>query len=327
MRLLHIHDIANVGSTLVAGLQLLGHDAELRQLNLVARQRSTLAKLFASPLRLQEFRQVNRQVKRGHYDSVHIHFAYLGWLGILGRYPYFLHCHGSDVRRDLKDWRRRWFIEKSLQQAKKVFFATPDLADIVLPLRPDAIFLPNPVNTDQFRPMPAQTRTLPGILLGSAFYAVKGVGLAMKGLQQLIQQYPEIKITAFASGPEYPRYQNSPGIRFIPPISHTEMPNLYHAHDLIIGQFKIGSLGMVELEGMACGKPVICHYVDNELYTSSPPILNAQSAAQITEKIAYLLKNRAEIDTLGQKGRSWVLETHDYRLIASHLVALYQQNS
>lgn len=326
MHILHIHDIANVGSTLVAGLQQIGYKAELRRLNLTARHGSTLTKLLVSPLRLKEMLRVNRDVKRGRYDIIHIHFAYLGWLGILGRYPYFLHCHGSDIRRDLKDWRRRWFIEKSLQRAKKVFFATPDLAELIYPLRPDAIFLPNPVNTDQFQPSPVSTPTQPKILLGSAFYAIKGIDLAMAGLQAAIHQYPEIQVTAFRSGPEYPRYQNSSGFRFISPVSHTEMPTLYQAHDFIVGQFKIGSLGMVELESMACAKPVICHHTENQWYTTHPPILEAQSTTQITEHIAYLLKDLSEIVTIGQRGRTWVMETHDYRLIAHRLVETYTQN-
>ena len=324
MRILHIHDIANVGSTLVAGLQQIGYAAELRRLNLAVPHGSTLAKLLASPLRLREMQRVNDEVKRGRYDIIHIHFAYLGWLGLLGHYPYFLHCHGSDIRRDLKDWRRRWFIEKSIQRAQKVFFATPDLADILLPLRPDAIFLPNPLNTDQFHPLPQQIHKPLKLLLGSAFYTVKGIESAMAGLQAIIQQYPEIQVTAFALGPEYPRYQESPGFRFIKPVSHVDMPTLYHNHDLVIGQFKIGSLGMVELESLACGKPVICYYVKNQYDTSPPPVINAQSTTQITESIAYLSQNPAEILVLGQRGRQWITETHDYRLVAYQLAEIYK---
>lgn len=326
MRILHIHDIANVGTTLVEGLRQLGHEAELRRLNLAAPQSATLTKLLVSPLRLREMLRVNQQVRRGRYDIVHIHFAYLGWLGILGRYPYFLHCHGSDVRRDLKDWRRRWFIEKSLQRAKKVFFATPDLADIVRPIRPDAIFLPNPVNTAQFHLQPRPTGSHSKILLGSAFYPIKGIELAMQGLQEIVHRYPQIEITAFAVGPEYPRYQNSPGFRFISPVPHSEIVALYHAHDLIVGQFNIGSLGMVELESMACGRPVICHYVENQSYASPPPIINAHSATEITEKIAYLLENPPELQMIGEASRAWVAKFHDYRQIANKLLVIYQQN-
>ena len=96
--------------------------------------------------------------KSGSYDVVHIHFAYLGWIGILGRYPYFLHCHGSDVRRDLHDRLRRWPIMTSLRRARAVLFVTPDLAPIVRPIRSDAIFLPDPVNTDRFTPQPNHGR-------------------------------------------------------------------------------------------------------------------------------------------------------------------------
>ncbi len=326
MRILHIHDIANVGTTLVEGLRQLGHEAELRRLNLAAPQSSTLTKLMVSPLRLREMLRVNQEVRRGRYDIVHIHFAYLGWLGILGRYPYFLHCHGSDVRRDLKDWRRRWFIEKSLQRAKKVFFATPDLADIVLPIRPDAIFLPNPVNTTQFSSEPNPVGSPPKILLGSAFFPIKGIEMAMQGLQTVVQCYPQVEITAFASGPEYSRYQNSPGFRFIPPVAHEAMAALYHAHHLVVGQFSIGSLGMVELESMACGRPIICYYIENQSYTSPPPIINAHSATEVTEKIVYLLENQLEMRIIGEAGRAWVAKFHDYRQTANKLIALYQQN-
>ena len=54
MRILHINDIAYVGSTLVEGLQQYGHDATLRPLQLRAKRRSTRVKLLALPLRLRQ---------------------------------------------------------------------------------------------------------------------------------------------------------------------------------------------------------------------------------------------------------------------------------
>lgn len=324
MRILHIHDIANVGATLTAGLQQIGYQAELRRLNLAAPHGSTLTKLLLSPLRLREMLRVNRQVRRGRYDIVHIHFAYLGWLGIIGRYPYFLHCHGSDIRRDYLDWRRRWFIHQSILRAKAVFFATPDLADLLLPIRPDAIFLPNPVNTALFHPNSPPVESHPKILLGSAFYPVKGVEAAMQGLQEIVKQHPEIEITAFATGPLYPHYQNSPGFRFIPPVPHPQMAPLYQAHEIIIGQFKIGSLGMVELEGMACGRPVICHYEPTSWYPESPPIIQAQTPEEIRGKVVQMLTNPVERAAIGDKGAQWIGQYHDFRQVAYQLSRFYR---
>src|SRR5690606_10637214 len=125
---------------------------------------------------------------------------------------------------------------------------------------------------------------------------------------------------------EYLFYQNNPGIHFIPPVTHDKMAALYQTHDLVIGQFKIDSLGMVELESMACARRIICHYIENQWYTTPPPVLKAQSASQIAENIIFLIKNPSEMVSLGEKGRVWVTETHDYRLIARHLIEIYEQN-
>ncbi len=175
MRILHINDVANVASILVAGLVQIGHQAELRRLRLPASRRGTAAKILALPARWAEWMAVNRQVRTLGYDMVHIHYAYLGLLGILGRYPYILHCHGTDVRRGLHDPLRRGMVVQSLRHARKVLFSTPDLAQHVRPIRPDAIFLPNPVATDVFRPQDRGAEHPPRILVISKLSAVKKV--------------------------------------------------------------------------------------------------------------------------------------------------------
>lgn len=326
MRILHIHNVANVGATLVEGLKQQGCEANLRCLNLAAPQGSTFTKLLVSPLRLREMWRVNREVKRGRYDIVHIHFAYLGWLGIIGHYPYFLHCHGSDIRRDLQDWRRRWFILKSIEKAQAVFFVTPDLADIILPIRPDAIFLPNPVNTETFCPSSEPNTGSLKILLASAFHKIKGIDIAMNGLIESVRQHPEIKVTVFAHGPEFGHYKNTPGIHSIHPVPHEHMAALYQSHDIVIGQFKIGSLGMVELESMACGCPVICHYTDTEWYPQPPPVIRAHAAEQIVKNITWLNENPIERQKTGRLGLNWIKTHHDYRQVANQLINVYSRN-
>jgi len=324
MRILHVNDIANVGATLVDGLIRLGHDAELRRLRLVAKRRSTPVKLLASPARLQEWLDVNRQVASGGYDIVHIHFAYLGWLGILGRYPYFLHCHGSDVRRDLHDRLRRWPIVTSLRRARAVLFVTPDLAPVVRPIRPDAIFLPDPVNTDRFAPNHTLAERRPRILIGSSLYPIKRVDIAFEAIRTLLARHPDVQVTAIDQGPERQRYCGTPGVTFVPPVPYQEMPALIQAHDLVVGQFGLGILSMVELESMACGKPVVCHFKYGDWYPELPPVLSTNQPAQAADYLSALIEDPALRRQSGERGRAWVEEQHGYLTVAQRLEQIYR---
>ena len=323
MRILHINDVANVASTLVAGLNRLGHQAELRRLRLPASRRGTALKILALPARLAEWAAVNREVRAGHYDVVHIHYAYLGWLGILGRYPYLLHCHGTDVRQGLYDPLRRPLVIQSLRRARRVFFSTPDLAQHVRPIRPEAIFLPNPIATDHFRPLAKGEEGPPRILLISQLSPVKKVCVAFEALRQVLAAHPGIQVTALDYGPERALYHGTPGVAFVPPVPHEAMPRLINDHDIIIGQFGIGSMGMAELESMACGKPVICHFTYGDWYPEPPPLFATDQPAQVAAYLAALLEDPALRRQRGEAGRAWVERYHSYLSVAQRLAEIY----
>lgn len=324
MRILHINNVANVGYTFVEGLKKLGHHAELRPLRLVAAKRSTFIKILVSPVRLQEMLGVNRQVKSNHYDIIHIHFAYLGVLGIVGRYPYFLHCHGSDVRIGLQDPIRRWPVIQSIKKAQTVLFVNPELASIVRPIRSDAVFLPNPIHTDLFYPNYKSPNRPPRILIISLLSPLKGVDVAFKAVRQILLVHPEIEVTAIDQGPERMIYRNTPEVRLVAPVPYQAMPNLINDHDIIIGQFGRGALGMAELESLACGKPVICFFKYNDSYPHPPPVLSANQPDQVAEYLVALVDNPTQCRELGEKGRDWVERYHSYTMIAQRLEEIYQ---
>lgn len=324
MRILHINNVANVGYTFVEGLKKLGHYAELRPLRLVAAKRSTLIKILVSPIRFREMLAVNRQVKSKLYDIIHIHFAYLGVFGIVGRYPYFLHCHGSDVRRDLDDPIRGWLIRQSLKKARAVFFVNPDLASFVRPIRSDAVFLPNPIHTSLFSPNFRPENRRPRILIISSLSPLKKVNVAFEAIRQLLLLQPEIQITAINQGPERMIYRNTPGVRFVAPVPYQSMPKLINDHDIVIGQFVLGALGMAELESLACGKPVICFFNYDDLYPHPPPVLSANQPEQVAEYLSTLVGNSALCRELGERGRDWVMRYHNYTTIAQRLEEIYQ---
>jgi hypothetical protein len=108
-------------------------------------------KPLVSPIRAVEWTRLVRRLRAEQYDVIHIHYAYLGMVGVLGKFPYILHCHGGDIR-DITPF-TRWITSRALKNAGLVFFATPDLGPGVRKTRPDAAFLPNPIDTRVFRPL------------------------------------------------------------------------------------------------------------------------------------------------------------------------------
>lgn len=323
MRIVHVNDVASVGATLVAAQQQLGHDATLLRLKLVAGARPTPLKLIALPARLGELAAVNRDVRRARPDAVHIHYAYLGWAGILGRYPYVVHCHGTDVRAGLRDPLRRPLVRRSLAEAKAVFVSTPDLLPLVRPLRPDAIFIPNPVDTSLFRPIEGSRPRSSAILLLSAFTEVKRVDIAIGAIRLLRARRPDVEVTAVDHGPLARRYHEEPGIRFVPPRAHSDMAALINEHAIVLGQFGIGSLGMSELEGMACGRPTVCHHVHDGTYPEAPPLLAAKSAALAAGHLEDLVADPASAMELGARACAWIGRHHGYLEVGRRLLDRY----
>jgi glycosyltransferase involved in cell wall biosynthesis len=326
MKIAQVNDISNVPSALVEGLRSLGHDATLFPLNLVGGKLPTWSKALLLPWRGQEMRSLNRQIRGGRFDVVHIHFAYLGWAGILGKYPYFLHCHGTDVRRNLRAWYQRPFIVRSLERARRVFFSTPDLAEYVLPVRPDAVWVPNPISAVFFGPDDApdgdQGRR-PCVLFISSLSRIKGVERAFQVIELLNERVPDVEICVMGFGDQLRRYEKRPEITVLPRVAHEDMPALIRRCDVAVGQLRLGIVSMSEAEAMACGKPVVGEFHYPEAYSEPPPILTGETPEALADHIVHLLDDADERRDVGRRSREWVMKHHDCRLVARMLESYY----
>lgn len=326
MKIAHVNDISNVPSVLSEGLRLLGHDVELLRLRLVGGKLPTWSKVLLLPWRGQEIRGLNRHIRQGHFDIVHIHFAYLGWAGILGGYPYILHCHGTDVRRNLNQFYQRPFVVRSLQQARKVFFSTPDLAEHVLPVRADAVWFANPIDTELFGPDSAseddQGRR-PRVLFISALSSIKGVERAFQVIDLLQKQVPEVETAVMGFGDQLRRYEQWPGITVLPQVPYEEMPTLIRSCDVVVGQLRLGILSMSETEAMACGRPVVGEFRYPEIYADPPPILTGETPEKLVGQVIHLLDDTDARRDMGHRSREWVMKYHDYRRVARKLETYY----
>ncbi|HEY3375703.1 MAG TPA: glycosyltransferase family 4 protein [Candidatus Aquicultor sp.] len=322
MKVLHVNNVANVPDGLVKGLQKVGVDAQLYQPYTGVNISGKLGKLRVVTNRIADARSLKKQILKEEYDIVHIHYAYFGVLGILGNYRYWLHCHGTDIRKNLYRPAFKNVTTTCLNRADRVFYSTPDLKVHADTVRGDAMFLPNPIQTELFEPK-GFDGTHGKVLLISRIDPVKGIDVAFEALEKLKERNPKIEIDAFAWGPDLARFKDKSFVNFIPPVSHSEIATLIPRYQVIVGQFELGIMGMSEMEAMACARPVVSDFEYQSWYAEAPPLVQAKRADEIVAKVERLLGDPRLCEEIGTASRDWVVKYHDYISVAERLAATY----
>jgi len=94
-------------------------------------------------------------------------------------------------------------------------------------------------------------------------------------------------------------------------ISDRELVNIYNESLVTLSLSKFDTFGLVPLESMACGIPVIAFNVAGYRET----VINNKTGylvdfdpSEIAEKITYLFNQPAEADIMGKNGRKWIEE-------------------
>lgn len=316
MRIVEINDIASVASEIGEGLRLRGHEVDLLHPRLFGARLHPYLKPATIPFRGLDWLNLARRVRGGDYDLVHIHYAYLGNLGLIGRFPYILHCHGTDLRGANR--LTAPIIKMAMRRAQHVFYATPDLKAWALPLRPDAEFLPNPIDTETFYPT-APSSAGNGIFVYSALTDVKGAGKILEACRIIARERPEVRITAISWGPYASQFEQIPSVRMIAKQPRWKLPAIINEHAVVLGQTRLGIAGMAELEAMACGRPVVAWFNMGAAYTEEPPFFTPETPEGIAQAALNLLDEPEKRDNVGERGRDWVIRHHRRDRIAARV--------
>lgn len=316
MRIAEINDIASVASDLARGLRARGHEVTVIRPRLFGGRLPWMVKPVVAPVRGVEWAQIIHKIHDGNFDIVHIHYAYLGMLGVLGKFPYILHCHGSDVR-EITPFTRP-MIQRALRGAEKVYYATPDLAAYVLARRPDAEFLPNPVDGELFRPIePATARD--SVFVCCSLSDIKGAPRILEACRRLARLRPDIRITAIA-GEEYTEdFAVLPNVTLIPRQPRNHLPEIISQHGVVMGQVLLGVVGMAELEAMACARPVVSWFCHRGAYEAFPPFVRAVDGFDIATAVIRLVDDADERTRIGEASRAWVTRYHNVGAVSERV--------
>jgi glycosyltransferase involved in cell wall biosynthesis len=307
MKVVMINDCAFVGETLLKYMPL---DIEKQH---VTRTRGVLDKTI----------RLAYKILRAKGNVYHVHYllqdCYLA--SRMGKKPLIGHAHGSDLRTSLNHplWRR--IVKHNLKICDKILVSTPDVLDKARQFREDAEYLPNPVDEEYFYPKPlAPHKVKKRVLIASdSNWRVKGTDIAIIALSKIKD---EVDASIICHGADFKKtidLASSLGLHLnvLPKVSHGKLNEYYWNADVVIDRFKLGSLGMVSLEAVACGRPVIA-YVSSEFreYANFP-----LKDVDTEEKVVTAVR---EADSkLWKKEHSYLMSEHNLNVILGRLLELY----
>jgi len=302
-----INDCAYVGETL---LKYLPSYIKRRQ---IKRSRGLWSKTFG----------LAHNILRVKADIYHVHYllqdCYIA--AKLGKKPLIGHAHGSDLRSSLNHpvWGR--LVRHNLKRCDKVLVSTPDILGIAKRFREDAEYLPNPVDMKLFFPKPlnlhhGKKRVL---IASDSNWNLKGTNIAIRALSKIKD---EVEVKIIAHGADFKKtlsLAHSLGLHLnvMPKVPHEKLNQYYWDADVVIDRFKLGSLGVVSLEAIACGRPVITYVASDFQEYQKFPLKNVATE----NEIANAVKNAD--NNLWEKEYAYFKCEHALDMVLERLMKIY----
>lgn len=201
-----------------------------------------------------------------------------------------------------------------------------------------ASVIPCGVDTDVFRPVRVPAGDRPRLLVIGRLVERKGVGNVIEALTQL----PGVELmVAGGPAPEFletdpdvarlrrlaARFGVDDRVRFLGSVSRTDVPAVMAAADIVVAVPWYEPFGIVPVEAMACGRPVVGSAVGGLLDTVVPGVTGELVPPRRPDLLAPVLRDLlddpARRDAYGRAGRARAVETYQWRQVAASTEDVY----
>jgi len=231
------------------------------------------------------------------------------------------------------------------KHASKILFATVDLYGLLVGKGYDPsrlVYTPFAIDTEMYRPLEKHGLSVspdesPVFFMPSRPDPTKGNESVLYAFQRYLKRKPNAVLRLVNWGPkqeDLPKHLAlikklgiEKRIQWLPLMNKRLLVRYFNAADIIFDQFKLGALGLLAPEAMACGKPVAA-FVKPGLWTpyhkELPPVANARTAEEIYRQM-IALEDEGLRNELGAKGRQWVLENCEMKLVAKNQLRIYEE--
>ncbi len=316
---------------------------------------SILAKMQLPLLMISEM--VSMIVLIATHDIKVIHSHWLIPQGIIGAIcktlfgtRHIISVHGSDINYVASSRFLRFFFEFIVQNTDIITTNSTYTKSRVLQIN-DTVsnkthVIPMGVDTEKFNAYGRDSLETYFdadciILTAGRLISIKGINYLIQSMPQILQRFPKAKLVICGDGPEKGNLQRlaealniSERILFTGYISHDEMIQYYKSADVFIlpsieiDGYKEG-LGMVIIEAMACGTPVIGTNIGGitdiikDEYNGL--LIAERSPDDIAKKAVKILSNREYAEQLKQNALVTVNSKYSWSRIAEEFGQIYTQ--
>jgi glycosyltransferase involved in cell wall biosynthesis len=298
------------------------------------------------PALVREVRRLGQVLEDVRPDLVHAHSAKAGLVGRLavrGRIPTVFQPHawsfeavgGMTAALALRweRWGARWASQVVCVSAAER--ATGVRAGIggrctVVPngIRPER-FHPAPVDTVRSGVLPGVDPAAPLVVCVGRLCRQKGQDVLLDAWDSVSRRVPDARLVLVGDGPDQERLRSRAPRSVLFAGAVTDTAPWYQAADLVVLPSLWEGMALAPLEAMSCGRPVVLTDVDGAR-ESLPPALVPRclvppgDPTPLAEAVTTLLLDPLLREALGHQGRRHVLSTHDVRLTAEAVAAVYR---
>jgi len=269
-----------------------------------------------------------------NYDIIHAYTM----MPILAHFvdrPFVAQSTGSDLRSFA--WSKpilARLLRSGYAKAEALIFTQPDLIELASRACPGgARFIPQHVPVGD-RVATVSDRSSFDVFHPTRLdFSTKGNDSLLHGFSKVIKKQPRARLHLVSHGTDNGKAAElckhlglDQFVVWHPPMTPTEMTRAYLACDCVADQFSIVSLGLISLEAMALGLPVVC-WINEDAYRScygeTPPVTNARTADEIADALNNLV-SPSERARFGAEAREWLQKHHGPETVTSKLVAVYE---
>lgn len=276
-RVLHFHDCADVGGALVRSAKKQGLHWDYLGAEDVRPSNRPYNPLAAKGLTAKLLLRNHRAISKA--DILHIHYAMVVPTAqnvFMPKRPYFLHLHGTDIRKHWAAGRRNSKVQPWIEGAERVFYTSLDTRENAEEAFPGAEFMPAFVEPERLVPWAYTDRHSPKIVFLSRWEDIKGAPANIELARQLRRAFPSVALEGLDWGDQTVQAREA-GVRLVPKMSHGDYVRWISNATVAIGQAQ-PMLGVSEFEAMAIGLPVAVLGSRIPLPTdgSTPPLIEGE---------------------------------------------------
>jgi len=266
--------------------------------------------------RYERFNQIRKALR--DCQVVHAFTEYI-WYPYLLRHEYIAHSTGSDLRETVlrPAGLRRKLLWRAFRAAREILYHQPD-QEVFLQAFPStpSRFVHIPLDLDYWRPMPTEGHGGPLRVFSPSSLNVRQKGSDL--IPAIMRKLGDARLRAVDWGEDRGLLDLMECER-LGKLTMEQMKENYRWADIVIGNLRVGSLGLVDFEGMACARPVVANidvsaYV--RYYDELPPVTDSSNAGR--------LRDPATREELSQEGRRWMEKYHDGELFLEEIRETYE---